>query len=92
MDRHDVARDRTVPNLSDYESVLQSIQQPTLVVAIDSDILYPPVEQQELANLIPNAQLAWLKSTHGHDAFLIDMDALNEILISFQQSLDFPAS
>ena len=92
MDRHDVARDRTVPNLSDYESVLQSIQQPTLVVAIDSDILYPPVEQQELANLIPNAQLAWLKSTHGHDAFLIDMDALNEILISFQQSLDLPAS
>ncbi|MEH2149216.1 homoserine O-acetyltransferase MetX [Nostoc sp.] len=92
MDRHDVARDRTSPNLSDYESVLQSIQQPTLVVAIDSDILYPPVEQQELANLIPNAQLAWLKSTHGHDAFLIDMDALNEILISFQQSLDLSAS
>ncbi|MGF2036567.1 MAG: homoserine O-acetyltransferase MetX [Nostoc sp. CmiVER01] len=91
MDRHDVAR-RTVPNLSDYESVLRSIQQPTLVVAIDSDILYPPVEQQELANLIPNAQLAWLKSTHGHDAFLIDMDALNEILVSFVQSLDVPAS
>lgn len=92
MDRHDVARDRTVPNLLDYESVLQSIQQPTLVVAIDSDILYPPVEQQELANLIPNAQLAWLKSTHGHDAFLIDMAALNEILISFEQSLDLSAS
>ncbi|MEI1376559.1 homoserine O-acetyltransferase [Nostoc sp. UHCC 0926] len=92
MDRHDVARDRTVPNLSDYESVLQSIQQPTLVVAIDSDILYPPVEQQELANLIPNAQLAWLKSIHGHDAFLIDMDALNEILISFRQNLDLSAS
>ena len=92
MDRHDVARDRTVANLSDYESVLQSIQQPTLVVAIDSDILYPPVEQQELANLIPNAQLAWLKSTHGHDAFLIDMVELNEILISFRQSLDLSAS
>ncbi|QHG15729.1 homoserine O-acetyltransferase [Nostoc sp. ATCC 53789] len=80
MDDHDIARDRTTPNLSDYESVLGSIQQPTLVVAIDSDILYPPVEQQELANLIPNAQLSWLKSTHGHDAFLIDMAALNEII------------
>lgn len=92
MDRHDVAGDRTVPNLSNYESVLQSIQQPTLVVAIDSDILYPPVEQQELANLIPNAQLAWLKSTHGHDAFLIDMAAMNEIVISFRQNLDLSAS
>ncbi|MEH2327750.1 homoserine O-acetyltransferase MetX [Nostoc sp.] len=92
MDRHDVARDRTSPNLSDYESILQIIQQPTLVVAIDSDILYPPVEQQELANLIPNAQLAWLKSIHGHDAFLIDMAALNELLISFWQSLDFSVS
>ncbi|MEH2074859.1 MAG: homoserine O-acetyltransferase [Nostoc sp.] len=92
MDRHDVARDRLSPNLSDYESVLRSIQQPTLVVAIDSDILYPPVEQQELANLIPNAQLAWLKSTQGHDAFLIDMAALNEILISFRQGLDLSAS
>ena len=92
MDRHNVARDRTSADLSDYESILQSIQQPTLVVAIDSDILYPPVEQQELANLIPNAQLGWLKSTHGHDAFLIDIAALNELLISFQQSLDFPAS
>ncbi|MDZ8139520.1 MAG: homoserine O-acetyltransferase [Nostoc sp. DedQUE04] len=92
MDRHDIARDRTSPDLSDYESILQSIQQPTLVVGIDSDILYPPVEQQELANLIPNAQLAWLNSTHGHDAFLIDMAALNQLLISFRQSLDFSAS
>lgn len=92
MDRHNVARDRTSPDLSDYEYILQSIQQPTLVVAIDSDILYPPVEQQELANLIPNAQLAWLNSTHGHDAFLIDMAVLNKLLISFRQSLDFSAS
>ncbi|WP_375512503.1 hypothetical protein [uncultured Nostoc sp.] len=44
--------------MSDYESVLQNIQQPTLVVPLDSDILYPPVEQQELAHFIPNAQLA----------------------------------
>ena len=83
MDSHDVAR------LSqDYESILQSIHQPTLVVAIDSDILYPPVEQQELANLIPNAQLVWLESTHGHDAFLIDMTALNELVISFLEDLN----
>ncbi|MBW4626058.1 MAG: homoserine O-acetyltransferase [Brasilonema octagenarum HA4186-MV1] len=81
MDSHDVARTQ------DYKSTLQSIKQPALVVAINSDILYPPAEQQELADFIPHAQLKWLKSIHGHDAFLIDMAALNELVISFRQEL-----
>jgi homoserine O-acetyltransferase len=76
IDSHDIERDR-----EDYISVLQSIQQPTLVVSIDSDVLYPPVEQQELADLIPNAQLEVLKSTHGHDTFLIDMAGLNKLVL-----------
>ncbi|BAY21479.1 homoserine O-acetyltransferase [Calothrix sp. NIES-2100] len=80
MDSHDIAQGK------DYESVLQSIKQPTLVVAIDSDILYPPIEQQELANFIPNAQLVCLKSTYGHDAFLVDTETLNEFIINFRQS------
>ena len=82
MDQHDLGRDR-----EDYISVLKSIQQPTLIVAIDSDMLYPPTEQQELANFIPNSQLAYLKSKHGHDAFLIDMAVLNKIIVSFRQTL-----
>lgn len=90
MDSHDVARDR-----QNYDFVLQSIQQQALIVAIDSDILYPPIEQQELASLIPNAQLAWLYSSHGHDAFLIDMAALNELIVDFRgkiQSSDLASS
>lgn len=83
MDSHDVSWNR-----KNYQSVLQSIKQPTLIISIDSDVLYPPVEQQELVDLIPNAQLGLLKSTHGHDAFLIDMEALNEILVSFRKELD----
>ncbi|MCG6134642.1 MAG: homoserine O-acetyltransferase [Nostoc sp. LLA-1] len=78
MDSHDIAQGQ------DYKSVLQSIKQPALVVAIDSDILYPPIEQQELADLIPHAQLGFLKSIYGHDAFLIDIEALNELLINFR--------
>jgi len=80
MDRHDITRSD-----QSYEAALSSIQQPTLVVAIDSNILYPPIEQQELANLIPNAELAWLSSSHGHDAFLIEMDALNHLVVQFRQ-------
>jgi homoserine O-acetyltransferase len=84
MDSHDVSWHR-----KNYQSVLQSIKQPTLVVAIDSDVLYPPVEQQELVDLIPNAQLGLIKSPHGHDAFLIDMEELNEIVVSFRKGLKF---
>lgn len=82
MDSHDLARDR-----GEYRAVLQSLRQPALVVAIDSDILYPPHEQEELARFIPNARLEWLRSPHGHDAFLIDMDDLNRMVLNFRHEL-----
>jgi homoserine O-acetyltransferase len=82
MDRHDLTRpDRP------YETVLQNIPHPTLIVAITSDILYPAIEQQELARLIPHAELQWLDSPHGHDAFLMDMEALNQMVLQFRQHL-----
>jgi homoserine O-acetyltransferase len=73
MDSHDVSRGRGT-----LESVLASISQPSLVVSIDSDILYPPVEQEELAVLIPDATLHTIESLHGHDGFLIDAAAIND--------------
>lgn len=82
MDSHDVTRpDQT------YEFILQSISQPTLVIAINSDILYPAAEQEELAALIPNAELKQLESPHGHDAFLIDVDILNDLVVNFRKKL-----
>ncbi|MEG3440346.1 hypothetical protein V0288_24680 [Pannus brasiliensis CCIBt3594] len=50
-------------------------------------ILYPPVEQQELATLIPNLELFWLRSPHDHDAFLREMEALNALLVAFRETL-----
>ncbi|MEY3297368.1 MAG: hypothetical protein RLZZ597_628 [Cyanobacteriota bacterium] len=86
MDYHEVGGDRpgTDPHQR-YQSALKSIPPPTLVVAIDSDILYPPAEQQELAEWIPQAQLNWLYSPHGHDAFLIDMETLNDQVVAFRR-------
>lgn len=72
MDTHDVARGRGT-----YERVLASIEQPTLIVGVDSDVLYPVEEQTELASLIPNAQLEIISSHHGHDAFLIEHETLS---------------
>ena len=75
MDTHDVARDR-----GDYGDVLGAIEQPSLVVGIDSDVLYPLAEQEELAGHLPGSTLEVLSSPHGHDAFLIELDALNDMV------------
>lgn len=71
MDTHDVAKGR-----GSYEEVLGSVEKPALVVGIDSDVLYPVEEQEELARLMPNARLDIISSVHGHDAFLIEFDQL----------------
>ncbi|XGB40986.1 MAG: hypothetical protein LVS60_11370 [Nodosilinea sp. LVE1205-7] len=87
MDYHDVGAGQgslgPTPDQR-YRAALGQITQPTLVVAIATDILYPPVEQKELVNLIPRAQLSWLQSPHGHDGFLIDMAALNQQVLQFR--------
>jgi homoserine O-acetyltransferase/O-succinyltransferase len=80
MDTHDVARDR-----GEYEAVLGSIRQRALIVSIDSDVLYPPSEQEELAMLIPGATLRTVRSPHGHDGFLINAAALNEAVLEFRK-------
>jgi homoserine O-acetyltransferase len=77
MDTHDLGRDR-----GDYFQVLNSIHQPTLIVSTPTDLLYFPEEQEDLAQFIPNANLAKLVSTHGHDAFLIDLANLDCLLAS----------
>jgi homoserine O-acetyltransferase len=79
MDQHDVARGR-----GEFEDVLRSIRIPTLVVSIDSDVLYLPEEQAEFARGIPGARLVRLSSNDGHDAFLIDVDWLSEEVAEFR--------
>jgi homoserine O-acetyltransferase len=78
MDNHNVARGRQAT-----EAVLSKIKSNTLVVGIESDILFPISEQQYLAKHIPNAQLAEIKSDYGHDGFLVEFDQLNVILQKF---------
>ena len=79
MDTHDVSRGR-----GDFDEVLRGVRAQTLVVAIDSDILYWPAEQREVARLVPGARLAVMDSPHGHDAFLIDVDRLSDLVAEFR--------
>jgi homoserine O-acetyltransferase len=80
MDSHDLGRDR-----GGTEMALAGIKVPALIVGSSSDVLYVPEEQRELAAKLPRAELAWLDSPHGHDAFLIDTDQLGVLLKKFRQ-------
>jgi len=56
---------------------------PTLVVGISSDELYPAVEVRALADKLGACTYWELESLHGHDAFLIDTQALGQRVRSF---------
>lgn len=81
MDTHDLARGRGT-----LQATLDAIEVPALVVGIDSDLLYPLTEQQELATHLPYAELSVLHSPHGHDAFLIETEQLDATLQAFRLS------
>jgi homoserine O-acetyltransferase len=79
MDTFDLARG--------YESereALRRIRARTLLVGISSDWLFPREDVRDLAQRIRAAgrscDYAELKSSHGHDGFLADMDQLAPFL------------
>lgn len=78
MDTHDVSAGRGT-----FNEVLGAVTSPVLVIGIDSDLLYPPSEQKELAKLIPGAIYKEIHSPYGHDAFLIEFKQINNALTEF---------
>ncbi|MEU1343228.1 homoserine O-acetyltransferase [Streptomyces sp. NPDC005827] len=68
MNAHDVGRAR-----GGVRAALGRVTARTLVAGVDSDRLYPPSQQAELAALIPSAdRLRVIESPYGHDGFLIE--------------------
>jgi homoserine O-acetyltransferase len=78
MDSHNVGR-----NYESVEKALNTITARTLVVGIDSDILFPIHEQQFLAKHISNAHLETMTSLYGHDGFLVEVEQLNQYIKRF---------
>jgi homoserine O-acetyltransferase len=78
MDSHQLARNR-----KSLHVVLNQITCRTLVIGIDSDILFPVTEQQFLAEHIPNAEFKMITSHYGHDGFLVEYDQLKNIIKHF---------
>lgn len=59
----------------------------SLVVGVESDILYPTWQQREIAELLQRAgrdvTFVALPSEHGHDSFLIDKDRFGPVVADF---------
>jgi len=91
LDTHDISRYRypkganaeTLDPVAALEHALSLIEQPTLVLGIQSDGLFTFNEQQELAAHIPNATLKTIDSPDGHDAFLLEFEQVNGHLLNF---------
>ena len=76
MNSHDVGRER-----GGVAAVLSKIKIPLHIVAIDTDRLFPPRLQQEIAELAPQVStLHTISSPFGHDGFLIEVESVGAII------------
>jgi homoserine O-acetyltransferase len=76
LSNHDVGRGR-----GGVAAALQGCPVPVVVGGITSDRLYPLRLQQELADLLPGcAGLNVVESIYGHDGFLIETEAVGQLV------------
>lgn len=85
MDSQDIGRDR-----GGLVKALKGLPGPLHVLGIDSDLLFAPSMIRELADAAEAAgrlaELRWLHSPHGHDAFLIEFEPVNDWLRALLQA------
>jgi homoserine O-acetyltransferase len=78
FDSHNVGRLR-----GGVKKTLASLKVKTLLIGIDSDILFPINELKFMHNYIQNSQYAELSSVFGHDGFLLESEQLSNVLHKF---------
>jgi homoserine O-acetyltransferase len=78
MDSHNIGRKR-----GGVKKALAKITAKTLVIGIDTDVLFPETEQIELATYIPFAHLEIISSQYGHDGFLTETNKISSLLNVF---------
>lgn len=78
MDTHNIGRGR-----GGEAAALQTITAPTLIISIDTDVLFPTEEQSLLSRYIPNARLDVMSSDYGHDGFLVETLTIGRLLTDF---------
>ncbi|KAI1450972.1 homoserine O-acetyltransferase [Annulohypoxylon stygium] len=97
MDAHDVTLGRTAMPISDRDyhndsalrEVFSVVPAGALVVSVETDALFLPEQQERLANCLPEATLAMLRSSDGHDGFLLEFEQLTTLIVGKLRK-DFP--
>ena len=80
MDSHNVGRNR-----GGLLKALKSLKAKTLVVGVDSDLLFPISEQKFLADSIAGATFHEINSCFGHDGFLIETPQIERCIKEFYE-------
>jgi homoserine O-acetyltransferase len=76
MNSHDVGRGR-----GGVQAALERVTADLVVVAVDSDRLYPPRLSHELTQASASSGPAHvITSNHGHDGFLIEIEQVGKIV------------
>jgi homoserine O-acetyltransferase len=76
MNSHDVGRGR-----GGVQAALERVTADLVVVGVDSDRLYPLRLSHEIAQAKASSDPAHIiRSQHGHDGFLIEIDQVGQIL------------
>jgi homoserine O-acetyltransferase len=87
MDLHDVGRGR-----GGTDAAMARVRVPVLAIGVESDILYPLYQSQEIVAAARTAGLSArsveLDSPHGHDAFLIEHDQVGIPLSAFLDDVE----
>ncbi|KAF7793332.1 hypothetical protein EIP86_004444 [Pleurotus ostreatoroseus] len=86
MDTHDLARARALEGESEQDAlwrVLSTLPPRALVIGVQSDGLFTPSEQREIAEHIPDAELFIIPSPEGHDGFLLEFELINGHILRF---------
>ncbi|KAI1417609.1 homoserine O-acetyltransferase [Hypoxylon sp. FL1857] len=94
MDAHDVTLGRVPGREDDHDDnalrqVLSVVPPGALVVSVETDALFLPEQQERLAACLPDATLAMLKSSDGHDGFLLEFEQLGTLILG-KLWKDFP--
>lgn len=75
MDLHDLARGR-----GSMRSAARRLRAPVLSIGITTDMLYPLYQQRQIHDMVIEAggvsEFVVIDSPHGHDGFLIELDAI----------------
>jgi homoserine O-acetyltransferase len=81
VDSHNVGRGR-----KSLANGLSLIKSKTLIIGINSDILFPEDDQRIMGSHISGAKLCMIDSLYGHDGFLLENEKIEKEITNFYKN------